>query len=50
MMEVACDCEDGFGVPHTHLTECYAVDVGAFPRQATGWVRLWVDWKAVARA
>lgn len=47
-VEIACECGDGFGLPHSHVV------VGPYyeyrDRDLFGWVRLWVDWKAVARA
>jgi hypothetical protein len=39
----ACRCEDGFGVNHDHLV--YGHTGRPFPE-----VRIWVDWKKVARA
>lgn len=52
-VETACQCPDGFGLPHTHVTD-YVMSDDHGHRVLTsrdiGWVRLWVDWKAVARA
>jgi hypothetical protein len=39
----ACRCDDGFGVSHDHLV--YGHTGLPFPE-----VRIWVDWKKVARA
>lgn len=52
MIETACQCPDGFGVAHSHVFKNLHV-LGPGPIAAmedTGWVRLWIDWKAVARA
>lgn len=52
---MACQCDEGFGFPHSHLygyvyeyDRAGVVAVGAGV-QDTGWVRLWVDWREVAR-
>lgn len=56
MIEIACTCDDGAGLPHSHVLEPKRVPNPTMPAVRmttmadTGWVRLWVDWKAVARA
>lgn len=60
MIEVACECDDGFGVAHSHTYEFLPTVVypaipgvrGPRPvaeRRDTGWVRIWVDWPEVAK-
>lgn len=58
MIEKACQCPDGFGLPHSHVYDMVHAPCTVPPSPLyrgirwgdTGWVRLWVDWKAVARA
>jgi hypothetical protein len=63
MVEEACQCQEGFGLAHSHLTNWREMELGP-PRLRpdgrpavqtlrptdTGWVRLWIDWRSVARA
>lgn len=52
-----CNCEAGFGLPHSHLREWHVVRTDAPTTvvvtpgdgRDTGWVRVWVDWKKIAR-
>lgn len=48
-VSIACECQDGFGLPHQHM---YDGDLsgGRLEWRETGWVAMWVDWRAVARA
>lgn len=51
-VEVACNCDDGFGLSHSHVYEPAVEKVDGVDwlrSRPTGWVRLWVDWRAVAR-
>lgn len=57
MVEYACDCEAGFGIHHSHIREWHVYTDAPNTKltmpgngRDTGWVRLWVDWKKVARA
>ncbi len=50
MVEYACTCEAGFGVNHSHLYEWHLQEMPRIAeRKDTGWIRIWIDWKAVAR-
>ena len=48
MTEIACECSDGLGVPHSHLFTAIEVE-GRARYLPTREVRIWVDWKALAR-
>lgn len=53
MIEIACTCDEGFGVPHSHVYEHHRIPGDNVPVARpcdTGWLRIWIDWKAVARA
>lgn len=68
MIEVACQCDEGFGVAHSHTFKMAMWDLDgsevsldewrAHPERhrgacmygkPDGWVRIWVQWKEVAR-
>lgn len=48
-----CTCDEGFGLPHDHQGKVVMIqrDGGRWSEwQSTGEIRLWVDWRRVARA
>lgn len=57
MVEVACQCGEGFGLAHSHISAVVHFHNGDTIRTADqwgdwhehGWVRLWVNWKTVAK-
>ena len=46
-VEVACQCADGFGCPHSHILQGYEFNpsTGRFRRKLTGDIRIWVTWR-----
>lgn len=52
MVEIACECGDGFGVPHSHVFDRPIIITSTGRKMLsrdTGEVRIWVDWREVAR-
>ena len=48
MIIEACQCDDGLGLAHDHVTEQFVYE-GHLKTRFTDRVRIWVDWKKVAR-